>query len=341
MYVNGIRSMAWVTEIDQVIKHPNADALDICKVGGWQCVAKLGEFQQGDTCVYVSIDSWVPNSLAPFLSKGKVPREHNGIAGERLRTVRLRGEISQGLLLPLSVLPDANVPAGTDVSEVLNIVKYESPMLAKLAGIARGNFPSMIPKTDAERVQNINRNIQQYLENNIEFEVTLKLDGSSMTVANIDGEVHVCSRNLSLDLSQEGNTFVDTARALGIIDKIPPNIAIQGELMGGSIQKNQEKLSGYHWFVFEVYDIKAGHYYSPRQRRQLVEELGLKHVPVIHESITLADMGATSVSEILSLADGPSLNPSVAREGLVFKNLDGSIKFKAISNQWLLKNEAD
>lgn len=341
MYINGNRAMAWVATINQAEKHHNADALDICTVGGWQCVTKRGEFQSGDRCVYISIDAWVPNTIAPFLSKGKTPRVYNGVAGERLRTVRLRGEISQGLILPVTVLPDGISVTDdiVDVTEVLGIQKWEMPVDPQLAGLVRGNFPSQIPKTDAERVQNINRNIETYTADNVEFEVTVKLDGSSMTVAKIDDELFVCSRNLSLKLDQEGNTFVDTAKSLDIFDKLPNNVAIQGELIGPKIQGNPEKLSSFEWYVFEVYDIARGHYYSPEARYRLVQDLNLKHVPVLHQSATLTSLNLHSVSDILNYAEGESLTPGTEREGIVFKNSNGMIKFKAISNRWLLKND--
>ena len=83
----------------------------------------------------------------------------------------------------------------------------------------------------------------------------------------------------------------------------------------------------------------AAHYLSPSERRAVCEQLSLNHVPVLHDSITLKQLNIDSVDAALAYADGPSLNSSVTREGLVFKNADGSIKWKAISNSWLLKND--
>jgi RNA ligase (TIGR02306 family) len=101
MYKNGERCMAWVAKIDEVTEIPNADAICAYRVGGWWVVDKKNAYNTGDLCVYVSIDSWVPHAVAPFLSKGQEPREFNGVKGERLRSIRLRGQISQGLLLKL------------------------------------------------------------------------------------------------------------------------------------------------------------------------------------------------------------------------------------------------
>ena len=100
MYRDGERMMAWVATIDQVQNHPNADRLDLCRVGGWQVVTLRDEYKEGDRVIYISIDSWVPTEIAPFLSKGQEPRVYEGVKGERLRTIKLRGELSQGLILP-------------------------------------------------------------------------------------------------------------------------------------------------------------------------------------------------------------------------------------------------
>lgn len=104
MYKNSERIMAWVDTILEIKTHDNADNLELAFVRGWQVVVKKGDFQPGDTVIYISVDSWVPHELAPFLSKGNEPSVYEGVKGERLRTVKLRQEISQGLILPLSVL---------------------------------------------------------------------------------------------------------------------------------------------------------------------------------------------------------------------------------------------
>ena len=154
MYKNGDRMMAWIAKIEEIRSIPNADAICCYRVGGWWVIDKKEAYKVGDLCVYASIDSWIPHELAPFLSKGSEPREYNGVRGERLRTVKLRGQVSQGLLLPLEPTC-ANIESrlfeGLDVSAPLNIQKWEAPIPASLAGDVRGAFPSFIPKTDQER----------------------------------------------------------------------------------------------------------------------------------------------------------------------------------------------
>jgi RNA ligase (TIGR02306 family) len=335
-----MRKLASIRVIDSIGPIEGADAIEVATVGGWKVVVKKGEFAVGDLAVYLEIDSWVPTELAPFLSKGKEPREFEGIKGERLRTVKLRGQLSQGLLLPLEPTC-ANIVSelfdGLDVSFPLNIVKWERPMNAQLAGMARGNFPSLIPKTDQERVQNLTKEINNAIESRLRFEVTEKLEGSSMTCYLIDGVFGVCSRNLDLK-ETEGNSFWSTARRDDIEGKMRAidehwNFAIQGELIGPGIQGNIYNLSKLEFRVFDVYNIQMGGYLDPEARRDLVARMGLEHVPVL-----TSFMMAIPVPDLLTLAEGKSVMGMIGceREGLVFKEVNGGMSFKAISNKYLL-----
>jgi len=351
MYKNGVRSMAWVAKIDRVEKHPNADTLDICSVGGWKCVTKMDEFEEGHLAIYISIDSWIPHELAPFLSKGSEPREYNGVKGERLRTIKLRGTLSQGLLLPLTVLnprmhelEEHLVNAeGFDCTELLGIQKWEAPIPAQLAGDVRGNFPSMVPKTDQERVQNLTKELDNWRD--LQFEVTEKLDGSSCTMfLDMWGDFHVCSRNLDLKYSVT-NSFWRVALEYGV-ESILRNshrtsTAIQGELIGPGIQKNPYGLKDVDFYVFDVYDSQVGSYLNAEERQKFCETYGLKHVPVFPYAVGIEE-GYMTVEHLLSLAEGKSvLNPKTEREGLVFKCLsDPNIHFKAISNKFLMKEKS-
>lgn len=333
------RKMASIRVIDSIQPIDGADAIECAMIGGWSVVVKKGEFTAGELAVYCEIDSWIPTELAPFLSKGKEPREFEGIKGERLRTVKLRGQLSQGLLLPLEPTCDNIVSElfeGLDVSVPLNIVKWERPMNAQLAGMARGNFPSLIPKTDQERVQNLKKEIAAANEAGLQFEVTEKLEGSSMTVYRIEGVFGVCSRNLDLK-ETEGNSFWATARADDIEAKMIAvdefwDFAIQGELIGPGIQGNIYGLTKPEFHVFDVYNIQTGQYLTPVMRRELIQRMGLKHVPVLNPFYDLNQ----DVAQIIASAEGQSVHAKVEREGIVFKQVDGGMTFKAISNKYLL-----
>jgi RNA ligase (TIGR02306 family) len=215
------RKLASIRKISDVLPIEGADNIELVKVDGWQCVTKKGEFKVDDPCVYFEIDSFLP--IRPefeFLRKSSY-KKMGDKEGFRLKTIRLRGQISQGLALQIrSVFPDA-IPSWTtimlrykegDVTEVLGVIKYDPPIPAQLAGICKGNFPSFIRKTDQERVQNIWDKIKDSKES---FEVAVKLDGTSCTYYLNDGVFGVCSRNLEL-IETEGNTLWRLARELRI-----------------------------------------------------------------------------------------------------------------------------
>ena len=335
-----MRKLATLREIDEILPIEGADAIEVAVVGGWKVVVKKGEFKPGMRAVYCEIDSWIPTKLAPYLSKGKEPREFEGIKGERLRTIKLRGQLSQGLLLNLDLaLPFTNsFQIGDDVSEVLGIVKWEKPMNAQLAGVCKGNFPSLIPKTDQERVQNLKSEIRAAFESGLLFEVTEKMEGSSMTCYLIDGEFGVCSRNMDLK-RDENNSFWKVAIEDNIENKmreygVISDWAIQGELIGPGIQGNIYKLSKPEFRVFDVYNIQAGDYLKPVYRRDLISRMGLNHVPVITVG---KDLGTGTMDELLEWAEGESVLAKTEREGIVFKQENGGMTFKAISNKYLLK----
>lgn len=332
------RKLATIRKIDEIRPIDGADAIECAVIGGWQVVIKRGEFAVGDLAVYLEIDSFVPTELAPFLTKpGHEPKEFNGVRGERLRTVKLRGQVSQGLLLP-TVGQTPLKGEGDDLTEFLGIQKWEAPVPAQLAGQVRGNFPGFISKTDQERIQNLTAELREWQDNQaFTWEVTEKLDGSSMTVYVRDEDEGVCSRNLNLKLDT-ANTFWKVAIQENLIEKIRRsgrNLALQGELIGEGIQKNPYGIRGQAFRLFDIYDIDRGDYMAPLARRVFAETHGIAHVPVISSEMVITE----NVQGLLTMAEGKSaLNPKTEREGLVFKcNTFGGPTFKAISNRFLLK----
>lgn len=344
------RKMASIQKVAEIKPINGADAIEACRINGWWVVAKKGEFKVDDLVVYFELDSWIPHDLAPFLSKGNEPREYNGVKGERLRTVKLRGQISQGLILPVYnvdgqpfivgyFLEDGigtmvMVTEGQDVTLDLGIQKYEPPIPANLAGQVVGQFPTQYaPKTDQERIQNIFEDLPK----GHTWEVTMKLDGSSFSLMKIDGEIRPCSRNLELKNNEENknNTLVKLANEIAPNISDVDNIVIQMESMGEGIQGNKEKLTGHHAYVFDIFDVTTQKYYTSQERLKFCEDHNLLHTPVIDAQMNIDNL---TLDEILDMADGPSINAKY-REGLVFKSHnDPSISFKAISNKWLLKN---
>jgi RNA ligase (TIGR02306 family) len=337
------RKLATIRKIAAIEPIEGADAIEVAVVDGWKVVVKKGEFQVDSLACYVEIDAWIPTELAPFLSKGKEPREFEGVKGERLRTVKLRGQLSQGLLLHMDALNLGEFVATlsdetNDVTELLGILKWERPMNAQLAGMARGNFPSAVPKTDQERIQNLTRSFAEYQLDT--WSITEKLDGSSCTFyLDDEGVFHVCSRNLDLK-EDEANSFWKVARKFQIEDIMRRNsmlgMAIQGEMIGEGIQGNQYKTQ-LDFYIYDMYNTATGQYILPVQLKAACERLGLKHVPIVREVARIDDY---TIQSLLEHAEGKSILNGSEREGLVFKsNTIHDRSFKIVSNKWLMKNE--
>jgi hypothetical protein len=422
------RKLVTVRTIDALDPIEGADLIEVATVEGWKLVVKRGEFKVGDPCVYFEIDSFLPDGVPAWqFLVDKSSREFEGVKGHKLRTIKLRGQVSQGLALPVHVcsqIAEYGTPANKpypvwqfklpngevlyweydedlrtlrqyDFSELLGVKKYEAPLPAELVGQAQGLFPSFIKKTDQERCQNLKAEIFGYddvivpfsvdglpsdavdsliakgvlkevqghagkeyvkvmpakADRDARYEITMKMDGSSMTTFHRDGEVGVCSRNLQLKVNDDnsGNTFVRMLIDSGLQQALPllGNVAIQGELMGPAIQGNRENFKDFRYYVFDIFLIDEGRYATPAERRAMFDrltDLGVDtsgkvfHVPVLHEAVTLQEIGITSIEDLLKMAEGPSLVHAI-REGLVFKRVDGQFSFKAISNLFLAKEK--
>jgi RNA ligase (TIGR02306 family) len=345
------RKLATIRKISEVKAIPEADKICAYGVDGWFVVDSVGKYSVGDLVVFLEVDSFVPTNLAPFLTKaGHSPKVFEGVKGERLRTVKLRGQISQGLLLPISLIEsmgpnndvgfscDVRIEEGFDMTEALGIIKWERPMNAQLAGMARGNFPALVPKTDQERIQNLTRSFEQYKLDS--WSITEKLDGSSCTFYLDDEDVfHVCSRNLDLK-EDEANSFWKVARKFDIEGIMRRNfmkgMAIQGEMIGEGIQGNQYKTQ-LDFRVYDMYNTHTGQYILPVQLKAACEKLGLKHVPILDENASIKDY---TIQSLLQYAEGKSVLNDSNREGVVFKsNTVHDRSFKIVSNSWRIKNE--
>ena len=337
------RKLASIQVIKEILPIEGADAIELAIVNGWKVVVgKDVGHRAGDHVVYCEIDSFLPiREEFEFLRKSSY-KKMGDQEGFRLRTIKLRGQLSQGLILPMSIFGDFSWTAyeGLEVTERLGILKYEPPIPAELAGKVKGPFPSFLRKTDEERVQNLTDDYAKWVENDLDFYVTEKLDGSSATFYYKDGEFGVCSRNLEL-LETEDNTFWKVARELKLEEKlasVEKNICIQGELIGEGIQGNPYKIKGQTVRFFNAYDIDNQYQYGvPMFLATMQHSLKLETVPILTNLTTKLP---PTVDEMLSYADGKSaLNPDLDREGVVIRSMDTTISFKAISNKFLLKEE--
>lgn len=327
-----MRKLATVRKIAEIKQIPEADLIVAYRVDGWWVVDKKDNYIVGDLVVYVEPDAWIPHDLAPFLSKGKEPAEYEGIKGQRLRTVKLKKQLSQGLLLPTTSL----YAEGDDVTEFFGIIKWEPKLPAQLAGDARGLFPSVVPKTEAERIQNLASTWDELRKH--KFEVTEKMNGSSCSFyLDLEQDFHVCSRNLDLKPS-ETNAYWKAALKYNVQQNMIKHglagLALQGEIAGEGLNGNQYKL-GLEFFLFSIYDVQQGKYLDAYAREEICAMLGLQHVPIVR-----LDVSELSVEQALVAAEGKSKVNGSEREGLVLKSQqDTSVIVKVISNRWLLKNE--
>jgi len=330
-----MRKLASIRTVSEVNPIADADKIEVAVVDGWKCVVKKGEFAVGDSVVYCEIDSFLPiRDEFEFLRKSSY-KKMGEEEGFRLRTVKLRGQISQGLLLPTSVV-NRTVEIGQDVTEDLGIQKYEPPIPACLTGEVVGPFPSEIQKTDEERVQNLAADYGSFAGKT--FYVTEKLDGTSFT-GFFDKEFGICGRNWQYAES-EANSYWQIAYRLELPQKLADlgrRLAIQGELIGPGIQSNRYKLKEQQLYVFNIFDLEQFAYLEKSEVAELCEQLGLQVVPFIEERTV-----PESMDEILQIAEGKSvLNKQTEREGLVWVHGSGRdrVSFKTISNKFLSKYE--
>jgi len=339
------RKLATIREITDIRPIEGADMIELASVGGWNVVvAKNVGHKIGDKVVYCEIDSFLPiREEFKFLRKSSY-KKMDDQEGFRLKTIKLRGQVSQGLILPISVVPIVqfatghDLPEGLDVTEMLGIVKYEPPIPAELSGKVKGGFPSFLRKADEERIQNLVKEYEEYkLTSKHQFYMTEKLDGSSATFYMNDGVFGVCSRNLEL-LETEGNTFWKVARELDLENKLKDkgNICLQGELIGEGIQGNPYKIKGQTVHFFNGFDIDTQTRMNINDFLILLDELELLSVPILDVVFLLPD----TVEGMLKLAEDKSrLNKLTEREGVVVRSLDNTISFKAISNKFLLSEK--
>lgn len=341
--MENLRKLASIRVINNICEIPNADAIELAIVDGWKVVvAKNVGHKVGDMVVYCEVDSFLP--IRPeyeFLRKTSY-KKMGSTEGFRLKTIKLRGQLSQGLILPLRdvQLPNKDLlRVGMDVTKELDIVKYEPPIPAELAGKVKGMFPSFLRKTDEERIQNLKQEFEEYKTSDKVFYVTEKLDGSSATFYMYNEEFGVCSRNLDL-YETEGNTFWKVARELDLENKMRNfggNFSLQGELIGEGIQGNPYNIKGQTVRFFNVFDIDGGEYLPLNEFKFIIEDLGLETIPILSEEFDLSNF---TIDELLNLADSKSqLNPNFDREGVVIRSTDRTISFKVISNKFLLNEK--
>lgn len=368
-----MRKLVTVRQVEDLIPIKGADLIELAKVDGWQCIVKKGEFSVGDYGIYYEIDSALPASdpRYDFLAKkGTKKLKVDGLTRDvvRVKTMKMRGELSQGLLLPIdqfssdmeefsSLTPKMMCEFEVDLTKILNVVKYEKPLPSSTRGFKpEGNFPSFIKKTDQNRVQNIFKKLPN---DDTEFMATLKLHGSSATIAYVSdkqylneknevddhgGQFYVCSRNLALKDEDECIwwTGARNSNLLNLIKnhhiKTTENLAIQGELVGPGINGNYENFSEFTIMVFAIWDIDSQEYLPYDEFVDKCEELGINKEMRCPEIGRYSLSDFSSVEDYLQFAEGVKSPFCDVPEGVVFHSTSLPYQsFKAISNSYLLR----
>jgi RNA ligase (TIGR02306 family) len=310
--------LASIETVKEILPHPNADKLELAKILGWQAVVEKGKFKPGDRVVFVVIDTILPAApWSAFLQDRNAPEK-----SIRLRTIKLRGEHSRGLVLPLDVLPE-NVRGwheGADVGGTLGVKKYEKEIPAQLSGEALGAFPTYICPTTDEDNGLSNLGLVEEVLKHPKLTLTKKLDGSSCTIIIDAGEIsHVCSRRLSLR-DDNKNAFWLVAKKLKISNLASCRYIVQGELMGPGIQGNQLKLTEPTLYVYQVQrrapQENDARYFNYTEMAQFSGELGCFVVPLQGETLSSSD---TSLEALQSIADAQTLPCGKPAEGIVVR----------------------
>ena len=337
-----MRRLATIQTVHSIKPIEGADAIELVLIQGWQCVSKKGEFKPGDICVYYEVDSYLPiDERYEFLRRTSY--RNNDFMGEgfRVKTIAMRGEISQGLALPIQTsdgvrvfpeLEDRQLVVGSDVTQALGIRKWEMPEMASSAGTEIGEKPFGIPTTDENRLQSM----PEYLDafRGKPYYITTKMDGTSCTIYCKDGQVGVCGRNKEYKEDTGSCAMWAWVYKRGIKEKLlalGENIAVQGEFCGAGIQKNRLKLMEPDVFVFDMVRLLengARPKMGMEELKTYSEKLGMNMVPIEE----YGDSFDYTQEQLLEKARG-KYTSGMDKEGIVVRTQEmGSAAFRLIKD---------
>lgn len=334
-----MRKLVSVQKIKSLYPIVGADLIEVAEVLGWEVVVKKGQFKEGDLCVYGEIDSIFPAENPEF----------EFLEGKRIKTKKLRGQVSQGIVFPMTILPEGNYIEADDLTELLKVEKYEvdpEEIAAKRAE-NQMDFPDWISKTDEERIQTRMELLEPESKELFgRCYATEKLDGTSATYyLNLLQENHrfgVCSRGREIP-NEDDSFYWKIAVQYGMEDILSEiaerhhanQVILQGEIIGKSIQSNKYKLEGIDFYAFNL--ILDGKKKTTIEISQILMDYKLKTVPVVIEDFELPD----HVKDLVELSKGNSVVcPKTKREGIVIRNFDSRLSFKVINPEFLLKYDA-
>jgi RNA ligase (TIGR02306 family) len=345
-----MRNLATLQKVESISPIAKADRLETAHILGWGVVVKKGEFQVGDLCVFFEVDSFLPLDDPRFEFLDNPKTNYDGTKGYRIRSMKLRGTLSQGLALPVSSFPelaesDIEIAAGTDVTELLKVRKYEKfnyefnmSFFKGGESPCKGGYLPFLPVTDQTRIQTE----LQWLDElrGKPYYISEKVDGTSCTVK-IDetGEFACYSRSNEWN-EDEACLYWYPVQNYNLRETLAEvrDIVIRGELAGSKIQKNRLVLPGIKLFVFDVYDIAQKRFFDLTEMTDFCQKYHLDMVKIIEQGESFAYDLAT----LLELAKGKYEGTKNNREGIVInetsRDID-SISFKVLNNEFLLEEE--
>ncbi len=346
-----MRKLASIQRVWKIEPIEGADKIELACVLGWTCVVNKGSFKAMDLGVYFEIDSFLPIRPEYEFLRGNSYKKTDVMGeGFRLKTMRFRGQISQGLLLPLSVFPEIpkDADVGRDVTKILGVRKWEIEQKVTTGGTAIGELPASIPHSDETRVQACPSLIQAF--GNAEYYISTKMDGSSHSVGIDEDGFHVTGHNF--EYKDDGKcAFWDYVKSKNIpeslskffVDEGLKSITVQGEFCGPGIQSNRLRLIKPAWYVFTV--MENGKRVGLSRMREICKALDLETVPIEEVGTGLKEK-YPDVGALLERADGDYPNGG-KKEGIVIRTTepmyhpltDGYLSMKVVSNKYLLKNE--
>jgi len=324
------RKMVTRRQVDVITPIVDADSIELATVGGWQAVVKKGEFVQGDACIFFEVDSLVPlaDPRFAFLKKPDKIVDHY-----RVRTIKLRGTLSQGLILPTNLFPELEEDNPNDYDNIIGVTKFE-PNLPQ--GNQSGSFLTQFaPKTDAERVQNLVKEWDALSKHN--WVATEKIDGTSCTVVwdVKESKVRVCSRNYEIEFGEnlywknvKEHNLDNLVKKLAIEHSAKNSTAIQCEIYGVGIQKNPLKMLNQKIAIFSTFIDRKKILPHLDPHKMMAPSLNIPFPKTPADAITIAD-GLYSV-----------ITPTCLAEGIVWHSPSANVEpVKSINNKFLLKQE--
>ncbi len=346
-----MRRLASIQRIWKIEPIEGADRIELGHVLGWQCVVNRGQFRPMDIGVYFEIDSFLPvRPEFEFLRSTSYKKTDVMGEGFRLRTMRFRGQVSQGLLLPLNLFPEIpnDAVAGDDVTELLGVRKWEIEERATTGGTVIGNLPYDIPHTDETRVQEEPGLIQAFA--GLEYYISTKMDGSSHSLGIDENGFHVTGHNY--EYKDDGSSsFYEFVKAREYRSKMEEyagelglkTLTIQGEFCAPGIQQNRLRLTRPEWYVFTIRENGKG--IGLKRMLLICEALGMTPVPSEEIGTDLPSRYPT-VEALLARVDGDYPNGG-KKEGIVVRPtepvfcplISACLSMKIVSNRYLLKND--